>query len=216
MRHWLAILALVLSFGCLAEDTPPQATTPAPDAKTDEIFKLPELKVTTAKAPPKIDGTLDDPAWKDAASSDAFKLQEGSAAQGKTKLYVMRDDNNLYVAIQCFDKEENLKALKTDDTEHDQDDIWADDSVEIFIDPTGKRENYYQLIINSKGVSWDAYHDSPGQPDKLWQPTTDIKCKVGKDSWIATMSLPYAIFDRTEKSEAEWAFNVAHTRTADS
>jgi hypothetical protein len=38
---------------------------------------------------------------------------------------------------------------------------------------------------------------------------------VGKDSWIATMSLPIAMFDRSDKSETEWAFNVAHTRTSD-
>jgi hypothetical protein len=86
----------------------------------------------------------------------------------------------------------------------------------VFIDPTNKREHYYQFIVNSKGVSWDAYHNEPGQPDKLWEPKCEIQCKVGKESWIATMALPYTIFDRTDKTEVEWAFNVARTRTADS
>src|SRR5262249_28380782 len=162
--QWSAILFVVAAIGCRAEDAP--ATTPAPDAKADEIFKLPELKAATAKAAPKIDGTLDDPAWKDAAATDAFKLTEGSAPTNKTKLYVMRDENNVYIAVQCLDKEDNLKALKADATDHDQDDIWSDDSVEIFIDPSNKRESYYQFIINSKGVTWDCFHDSPNQPDK--------------------------------------------------
>ena len=206
MRYGLAIAAFLIALGCRAEDPKP----------TDEIFKLPELKCAVVKTAPKIDGTLDDPAWKEAAVTDTFKLQEGSTAQGKTKLYVMRDEENLYVAIECPDKEDAIKSLKADATEHDQDDVWADDSVELFIDPTHKREHYYQFIINSKGVYWDAYLDQPKEPDKLWQPTCNVKCKVNKENWVMTLSVPFAQFDRTEKSDPEGAFNVAHTRTSES
>jgi uncharacterized protein with FMN-binding domain len=99
---------------------------------------------------------------------------------------------------------------------HDQDGIWEDDAVEVFIDPLNTRESYYQFIVNSKGVSWDAFHDTPGRADKLWQPKSEIQAKVGKESWVVTMALPYASFDCMAKGEsgAEWAFNVAHSRSA--
>jgi hypothetical protein len=184
-----------------------------PDPNADE-FIGPVLTVTKAAEAPKIDGALDDAAWKTAASSDKFSLKEGSKAQGKTKLYVTRDDNALYIGVECFDSEAALKALKADAKEHDADGIWGDDALEIFIDPSGKRETYYQLIVNCKGVVWDAWHEVPGNPDKSWNPDVKVATQVGKESWTCEIALPFAALTHSPKSEANWAFNVTRHRPA--
>lgn len=187
---------------------------PAADPNAADGFIGPVLNVTKTAAPPVIDGALDDAAWKDAANSDKFALKEGSRAQGKTKLYVTRDDTTLYIGVECFDSEAALKALKADAHDHDTDGIWADDALEIFIDPSNKRDTYYQLIVNSKGVVWDAFHAVPGVPDKSWNPEIKIAAKVGKESWCCEVAVPFAALTLSAKSEADWGFNVTRHRPA--
>lgn len=180
-----------------------------------EDVKLPELKVPVSKAAaPKIDGVLDDAIWKDAPSASEFKLKEDGKPTSKTKMLVTRDEKVLYIAVECFESAEALKALKADVTQNDSDEIWADDSVEIFIDPTGKRESYYQLIVNSKGSIWDAFHAFPRSPDSSWNSESKVAAKVGTDNWTCELAIPLTAFNKSGASAAEWAFNVARNRSA--
>ena len=181
----------------------------------DDEGRPPVLNAATLKGDaPKIDAVLDDPAWKDAAAAGEFRLKEGSRASGKTRLLVTRDATTLYIGIECFEEEAALKALKAVATQHDQDEIWGDDCIEIFIDPANKRDSYYQIIVNSKGVFWDAWHDAPNNPDKSWNPGLKVAAKVGAKSWTCELAIPLAAFTHTAKTEAEWAFNVSRSRTA--
>jgi len=181
-----------------------------------QALEPPELKVAKlTQTPPKIDGVLDDEAWKEASKAGDFRLSDGEAPKGKCRLLLLQDDKNLYIAVECFEKEEALKALKADVAAHDGESIWEDDDVELFVDPTGKRDYpYYQLIINSKGITWDAWMQAAGEPDLAWEPKYEAKAKVGKESWCLELALPWSCFNRTEKSATEWAFNVSHVRSA--
>ena len=178
--------------------------------------KVPELKVPRLSKAPAIDGVLDDDAWKEAAQSDAFKLQEGEKPQCKTRVLIGQDDTNIYVAVECFDKPEALKALRSEVSDHDGDGIWDDDDVELFIDPTGARKwDYYQLLVNPKGTTWDVFISGGAENlDKDWEPKYSVKTKVGANSWVAEFALPIAMFNRTEKSAETWTFNVARNRIA--
>ncbi|MDP6502739.1 MAG: PQQ-binding-like beta-propeller repeat protein, partial [Planctomycetota bacterium] len=98
---------------------------------------------------------------------------------------------------------------------HDASEIWADDEMEVFIDPAGERKSYYQIIVNAGGVSWDAFHAAPGQPDTSWEPKYQYKVGVGPRSWILELALPWSIFDRTTKANTEWAFNALIHRRRD-
>ncbi|HEY3320526.1 MAG TPA: sugar-binding protein [Planctomycetota bacterium] len=196
MRTLVALVAVLFAFGLYAAD------------------KLPELKVPKlTKEPPKIDGSLDDEAWKEAAVAEDFKLSDGAAPKGKCRLLMMQDDKNLYIAVECFEKESDLKTLKADVTQHDTESIWEDDEIELFIDPTAKRDwPYYQIIINAKGTTWDAIMTGQTEPDLTWEPKYESKVKVGKASWCVEVALPFTCFNKTEKAAADWAFNLLHVR----
>jgi len=207
MYRWLTLLAAA---GLLAAIAPA-----APAAESPLVGKKPELKPGKVTEPPKIDGLLDDKAWKEAAEAAEaadFRLANGEAPKGKARLLVAQDDRNLYVAVECYEDEAALKDLVDKVTRHDGDGIWADDDVELFLDPANRRQSYYHIIVNSRGTTWDAFDESPGRPDKTWEPDYKIAARVGKTGWTVEFALPWSIFDRTEKSQADWAFNVAHTR----
>ena len=187
--------------------TPVVAAPPAPAAPVVPAAKVGVLDVPMIDAAPKIDGDLDDAAWAKAASTTTFKTGDGADPSVKTKLLVAQDKDTLYVAIVCTEKGGTDK-LTVGFKGHDEDGIWQDDSVELFIDPTNKRQSYYQIIVNSKGATWDVYHAEINAPDASWEPKYKTAVKVGKESWVVEYALPLSIFNRTATSGDTWAFNV--------
>ena len=183
---------------------------PAEDKKAPPEIIVPKL----TQAPPKIDGLLDDPAWKDAAKSEAFTRAYGEESDLKCFFRVMQDDKALYIAIECPEKD--TTHLKSDVTEHDGDLIWEDDDVELFINPAGTRDfPYYQIILNPKGVTFDVEMKGNQDPDKSWEPKYEAKTHVDKNRWTVEIALPWSSFDRTENTASEWGFNVLHVRSID-
>ena len=224
MRTSVSLIAVVglvfLLVGCGEKEAPegevppPQVTPKVTPPKVTPPKVTPPKVAPTKAAPMKADGVLDDAVWKGARELALTKLEFGEAANGKTRVLVAYDQDKLYLAAECSDDPVTLKNLVADATQHDADGIWNDDCVELFIDPTGKRATYYQIIINSKGVTWDGYHDSPGSPDSGWEPKYDSTVKVGTDKWVVELAIPLAAFDRTPERSKTWTFNASRTRTA--
>jgi hypothetical protein len=192
-----------------------QTPAPAPETPKSEVqTELPQLNVPWAADVPKIDGKLDDPMWQQAAQADMFWLADKQKSVGKTRFLIARDENNLYIAVECFDDAETLGKLVAVVTQHDAAEIWSEDCVEIFMDPTNLRKSYYQIITNSKNVTWDAYHKTAGSPDMSWNPKYESAASVGDTSWIVEFAIPWKAFELSKESKAEWSFNVSRTRTA--
>jgi hypothetical protein len=210
MKHFAMLLAgLALTGSTLAiwaADEPKKADAP----------KVPEVKVETVKQAPKIDGTLDDEVWKSAATYTAFKNADGKESKIKTKMYVAQDDKALYIAVECFEDAKALKNITAEVKDHDGD-LWTDDSIEVFVDPAGKKKDYYQIIINSKGTTYDAYLVGEGgkESDVDWNPKYQSAAKVGKESWVAEFAFPWSIFTKTPKMDTTWGFNVLRNRPGD-
>jgi hypothetical protein len=63
------------------------------------------------KGSPTIDGKLDDAVWDDAPADDRFfqiMPEEGKPPTERTLVKVLYDDENIYIAVRCEDKEANL------------------------------------------------------------------------------------------------------------
>lgn len=207
-------------------NTPPvEKPKPVPPPKKELVPPAPVLGVAEAGVSelgvealkgdaPKIDGLLDDAAWRSAATSDAMKLENGDTPNGKAKFWMTYDETNLYVAVQCFENATALSSLKAEATQTASDNIWMDDSVELFIDRVNSRHAYYQLIFNPKGVVWSKYYDGPKHAVGNWEPTVSVAANVGKMSWTVEAAIPLSSFKQSLKTTSEWSFNIAHTRTA--
>ena len=215
MKHFAMLLAgLVMTGSTLAIWAADEVKKEEP--KKVEKAKVAELKVETVKAAPKIDGTLDDEVWKSAATYTAFKTGDGKESKTKTKLYVAQDDNALYIAVECFEDAKALKNLTAEVKDHDGN-VWEDDSVEVFVDPAGKKKDYYQIIINSKGTTYDAFCVGEGgkESDVDWNPKFQSAAKVGKESWVAEYAFPWSIFTKTKVMDTTWGFNILRNRPGD-
>jgi hypothetical protein len=201
--RWIAALLWISSLGtpcfCAEEPRP----------------KPPELTVTKlAKPAPKIDGVLDDAAWKDAAVITQFMRTHGMESETKCRVLITYDDANLYLAADCPEPPAQMEKLRAEATKHDEGKIWEDDEVEFFMDPAGKHGYpYYQIIVNWKGVTLDAFVTAMKEHDLAWEPKYDAQVAVGKEGWTIELAIPFTAFDRTDASVAEWNFNFLHVRS---
>jgi len=200
MRCFLLLAALSLAVPLNAGDDqkPPQATA-----------------TRLAGPAPKIDGVLDDEAWKGAGKIEQFMRTHGMVSETKCRVLITYDDTNLYLAADCPEPESQMHRLKAAATRHDEGKIWEDDEVEFFMDPAGGHGYpYYQIIVNWKGVTLDTFvQRGTADHDLNWEPKYDVQIAVGKEGWSIELAIPWTAFDRTEKSAAEWNFNFVHVRT---
>ena len=157
-------------------------------------------------ATPVIDGDLGDACWQDRkACLGAFRLglSPTPAAHSREAL-ACYDAEKLYFAIKL--QREPGVTLRTRIKENDDPQIWEDDEVEIFLDPFGSGTTYYQIILNSVGTVYDAFHSLSVVPDPKGASPTDTmlerttdggwscagewKTAVHDDYWIIELALP--------------------------
>ena len=187
-----------LSMLCLASlisvRAPAQAAPPAPlSYDCHHISK-----------PIKIDGKLNDPAWKKARWTTDFVDIEGAAKptpRFRTRAKMLWDDQYLYIAAEI--EEPNVHGTLT---QHDSV-IFRDNDFEVFIKPLPRTESYYEFEMNALNTGWDLFLPKPysenGKPDNSW----DI---VGLKTAVAvqgTLNHP----DDTDKG---WTLEIAYPLTA--
>ncbi len=119
-----------------------------------------------------------------------FVSKTGESVPTATWLYAGWDNKNLYLTFICFEPE--IAKLKTVTKNRDQERIWNDDSIEIFITPdTGKGGKYFQFIVNAQGNQWDGVHAPDArQADVSWNSGFTAESKVEEKRWIVQVAIP--------------------------
>ncbi len=170
------------------------ATVPAPAE--------PGMLATAYRAvsPPVIDGKLDDPCWQSAQVLGPFLLNTGARpAAEQTTARVAWDDTALYLAFECL--EPNPSKILAAGAEPDAM-LWRDDAIEVFLDPSGARTGYYQVIANTKGAIYD---EKDGNTS--WSSGATVRAAVGSDRWTLEMRVPFAPMGASPRSGDRWTAN---------
>lgn len=228
--RWLAAWAIMHVNGDAIAGT---NTTTAPadnlvqinpaNAETDDA--APMLMAPAVTAPPVFDGRLDDAVWNDAAAIDGFEIHavETAGDPEKTQVRLVHDDAYLYLGVRCY--ESNMPGLRTEATQRDGN-VFADDSVEIFLDTSHDHFNFYQLAFNAAGVQFDmkcagandfgqsvygAAYDRKKIRDQAWTGDWQVKTSRHADRWEAEVRIPFAVFGRASDL---WGIHVGRNRHA--
>src|SRR5580704_3640106 len=121
---------------------------------------LPPKKYTCVRAESaiRVDGKLNDAAWKRAPWSDWFIDIRGPSLpkpRFRTRVKMLWDDNYFYVAAELA--EPDVWATLT---EHDSV-IFHDNDFEVFLNPSGDGRNYFEFEINALNTGWDLFLPKP-------------------------------------------------------
>ena len=123
-----------------------------------------DIPMTRATAAPKIDGILDDEAWKVAPLPMTFDqwVSYGPVRGDKmpesfrTEVRVTYDDRNVYFAFHCFDNEP--EKIRTTVSRRDR--SFNDDWIAMSLDSAGTGQTAYHLFSNPSGSQMDAINTS--------------------------------------------------------
>jgi hypothetical protein len=161
--------------------------------------------VTKISKPIKIDGKLDEAAWKAAPSTGLFvDTLTGNPAAVATEAKLLWDNQNLYVAFENQDTDVWSTLTARDDK------LWTQEAVEVMIDADGNGKSYVELQVAPNGNIFDTYlptyrkyEDSLDPKRKMYDWNSKMKVKVSVDgtlnkrddkdkSWTVEMALPLA------------------------
>ena len=158
---------------------------------------------------PAIDGTLKSPLWKLCPELKLGKTESDDIGDLKTVARVLFDSKNMYLAFDCAEKDTG--ALVADGAVQD-DPVWQDDSVEIFVAPDINK-GYCQIAVNSKGVVMDAQSRAGEEPDSTWDAKAVAKASVVKNQrWIVTIAIPLKSLGATAGKDLTWTLNLNRTK----
>lgn len=148
------------------------------------------LHVGYAQGPIVIDGTAADQGWMNVAASAEWPTAEGSPEQvGKAIGKLTWNDDHLYVYVNVTDPEVFSEFKNQDDP------LWKQDCVELFIDADGNRRGYVELQVNPNNVTFDSWF--PGgraaKGDEEWDSgmITAVKLNPGQ-GWEVEIAIPWA------------------------
>ena len=164
-----------------------------------------------------IDGKLDVSEWKGAQSIGLMPFNnkvKNEKISAHTDIMVKWDEKNVYFAFKCA--EPKMDKLFVDERERDNDHVWEDSSVEIFLNPTNDRKIYYQFMINANGNLADLKGVRNGNDSTIdWKWNGNIEVKTSKSTvgWIVEARIAISSFGiEALQNNSSWIVNFCRTR----
>ena len=115
--------------------------------------------VQRATTPIVVDGSLEEFAWQTAEQSNGFEriLNDYDRVLHPVRAKMLWNDEYFYFGFACQDPD--IWAIYENEDDH----LWEEEVVEVFIDPDGDGENYLELEVNPLNAVVDLliYHVRP-------------------------------------------------------
>jgi len=135
-----------------------------PRAERDRWFaglRLPEYEAHRRVGVIRIDGVLNEPAWRKAERVTLQQGELGGPVHYATHVRMLWDDEAIYLAFECDDPDVHQPLTRHDDP------LWQHDLVEVFIDPNGDGACYMELHVAPSGATADSIY-ADFSPDADW------------------------------------------------
>lgn len=175
----------------------------AQGASDDEQKSLRAVRVAT---PPVIDGRLDDPVWQEAEVVTDFhqtRPGNGTPPSERTELYVLYDNDAIYIGARMFDSNPELIAAPT--FRHGQG-LGSDDRLVVILDPFNTRRAGYRFETNANGVRHDALYENVTSFSSDWTAVWDTAASISEEGWLAELAIPFKTLPFDPDID-EWGFN---------
>lgn len=163
-----------------------------------EVREVTALKVGK---PPKLDGRLDDAAWRGTALhgsvlSGFLRCDCAKLAKHQPVAFLAYDDENLYLGVHTHVPD--TTRLKADGTREEFG--WHDDLVQVFLEPE-LNGRYYHKAFNSKGVTDD--------------PDIKVATAVEASRWTLEAAIPWRVVRFIPGEGKALGFNLVAYQTPD-
>ena len=166
------------------------------------------LKALKVSQEIRIDGKLNEPAWKAASMASDFiqsEPKEGQSSVEQTEVRVLYDRDNLYFGVDARDSKVGnlvISDLKKDfGTE-------SNDVFEVVLDTFRDQRNGYLFSINAAGAKRDAQMINEGREvNANWDGVWYVKTSVTEDGWAAEIAIPFKTLKFRQSDLQTWGIN---------
>jgi Domain of unknown function (DUF5916) len=180
----------------------------------------PAVRAARVATPIRVDGVLDDAAWKAAPVASGFRQREpreGEPATEATEVRVVFDRDTLYVGILARDREPGqviARILDRDKVMYQGLDNAAkftgDDVVAFTLDPFHDHRNAFFFATNPNGAELDALVTDESPTLNLdWRAVWRVAARRVPQGWSAEFAIPFRSlrYPRDEGPQV-WGFDV--------
>jgi hypothetical protein len=167
---------------------------------------LKSVHVTRIDSPPAIDGNLDDAVWQRADVVTDFhqtRPGDGATPSEPTELYLLYDDDAIYIGAKMYDSNPELIASPT--FRHGQG-LGSDDRLVVILDPFNTRRAGYRFETNANGIRHDALYQDVTSFQSDWTAIWETAASVTEEGWVAELAIPFKTLPFDPNIDT-WGFN---------
>jgi hypothetical protein len=148
-----------------------------------------ELAALRSSVSVKLDGRLDEPAWRDAPAVELTQQrpQPGEPTPYRTLVRALIVRNVLYFGFECVDPEPSRIAVHTLARDSR---VGGDDVLSVVLDTYGDRRTGFLFEINAAGARTDGLISDPEHVSLDWDGIWDARVARGAQGWSAEIEIP--------------------------
>ena len=173
------------------------------EASAEAWAEVPTCAAAPLEGSIRVDGHLDEPAWRDAVPVTQFTQRdpnEGQAVSESTEVRVLIGEDALYVGARLYDREPRKVGARLVRRDEDLD----SDFFVVFVDSYHDGVNSVLFRVNPKGCVNDAVVDVSGNQDTSWDPVWRTSCSIDSLGWTAEIEIPLSQLHYTSGGDGVW------------
>jgi hypothetical protein len=164
----------------------------------------------------KIDGILDDVAWKDAPVALGYTefrptpfRKEDEA--NKTEVYLLYDNEGIYFGGYCHERTKDSISAELSG----RDGFGNNDYIGFIIDTYKDKINGFEYFLTTLGEQWDSKmspNPNGDSEDFTWNAVWTSAAVIHNDGWSFEMFIPFSAIRFSKKEIQDWGFNITRRR----
>jgi hypothetical protein len=169
-----------------------------------------EIRATSAPAPFRIDGKLDEAAYGTVQPVADFIQMEpaaGQPASEKTEVWVFFDQRNVYVSMRVWESRPDLMVVN--EMRRDSNNIRLGESIGFSLDTFHDGRNAYQFEVNPLGARTDGQSANERQYNSDWNPVWDLAVGKFDGGWTVEAAIPFKSLRYQPGAAQIWGFNAS-------
>ena len=186
----------------------------SPESKQAPAPKQLVARRTTAKI--KLDGLIDEPAWKDASAALGYTelrptpfRPEDSA--NRTEAYMLYSDDGIYLGGYCHERSRDSISTEL----RGRDGFGNNDFIGFVFDTYKDKINGFEYFITPLGEQMDskvAPSQNGNNEDFSWNAVWKSAAVIHNDGWSFEMFLPFSAIRFSKKNIQDWGLNIVRRR----
>ncbi len=197
--------APVAARGLPAIEGPPAPV--APETISRDNAGQATMRAERIARPLDLDGRLDDDVYRTIPAASGFIQQfprEGEPATEGTDVWILFDDDTLYVSGYCHDSQPD-RSVATE-LRRDHNNIFQGDNITVVFDTYYDRRNGFFFQTNQLGALRDQAI-SEGQQLIAWNTAWNVRAATTKDGWTFEMAIPFKSLRYRRPGPQVWGIN---------